>query len=323
MTNETQQFTQQFTVTADAKDKQSRVDKCLARHIPSLSRSFIQKLIEQGYATLNEEIIVRQASQKIKFEDVITLVIPPPTATEMLPADIPLDIEFEDNDFLVVNKAVGMTVHPGAGHYQDTLANALLFHCKDNLSGIGGVERPGIVHRLDKDTSGLMLAAKTDTAHRVLSEKIAQREVSRIYHAICFGVPRKPSGTIDTQIGRHTHHRQRMAVLPSGGKQAVTHYRVIETFHGIASLVECRLQTGRTHQIRVHLTHIGHPLVGDPVYGKAPSHLPEALKVFLKTFQRQALHSYSLGLAHPISKEALSFICPMPEDMQSLIGILQ
>ena len=315
--------TQQFTVIAESKDKKSRIDKCLAKHIPTLSRSFIQKLIEQGYACLNEETIITNTAYKVKPEDSITLIVPPPTATEMVPVDIPLDIVYEDDYFLVVNKPVGMTVHPGAGNYQDTLANALLFHCKDRLSGIGGVERPGIVHRLDKDTSGVMLAAKTDEAHRVLSEKIANKDVKRIYRAFCWGVPKQNRGTIETLIGRHPQHRQKMAVLPSGGKEAVTHYEVLENFGNIASLVECRLQTGRTHQIRVHMTHIGHSLIGDPVYGKAPGKLPLKLAEFLKGFQRQALHSYQLQLEHPIQHHALSFEADLPEDMQQLEMVLR
>lgn len=314
---------QQFTVIADEKDKKSRLDKCLARHITSISRSFIQKLIEEGYVCINDEIVVTQPSHKVKVEDSINLVIPPPIATEMIAANIPLDIVFEDDYFLVINKAAGMTVHPGAGHYQDTLANALLYHCKEGLSGIGGVERPGIVHRLDKDTSGLMLAAKTDAAHRVLSENIASRAVKRTYLAFCWGVPKLQEGTIDANIGRHQQNRQKMVVLQGGGKKAVTHYRIIESYGRIASLVECRLETGRTHQIRVHMAHIGNSLIGDPVYGRQPGKLPSDIGDFMKGFKRQALHSHKLGLDHPVLGNPLEFQLELPDDMKGLNNVLK
>jgi 23S rRNA pseudouridine1911/1915/1917 synthase len=317
--------TQQHIITADTKDKKQRMDKCLARHIPTLSRSFIQKLIEQGYALLNDEMVVTQPSRRVMPDDTITLTVPPPESTEMLPANIPLSIIYEDNAFLVIDKPAGMTVHPGAGNYQDTMANALLHHCGDSLSGIGGVQRPGIVHRLDKDTSGLILAAKCDAAHHSLSEQIASRSAKRTYLAFCWGTPKQQEGAINANIGRHPQHRQKMSVVSSGGKTATTHYRVIQNFGTLASLIECRLETGRTHQIRVHMTHIGYPLIGDPSYGRTPaaSNLPDKLKSFLTDFDRQALHSWKLKLAHPITNDAVAYESPLPDDLKSLQEILE
>ncbi len=310
----------------DAADAGVRLDKYLSLRQPELSRSRIQQLIEAGEVVLNGKAGAVCAS-RLKVGDTIAITIPPPVDSAMRPADIPLDVVFEDSHMLVINKPAGLTVHPGAGNHHDTMANALLAHCGDQLSGIGGVCRPGIVHRLDKDTSGLLVVAKTDKAHQCLSAQIAERSLKRHYIAVVWGVPSPISGTITGNIARSMRDRTKMAVVKTGGKEAVTHYRVREVLaEGLASMVECRLQTGRTHQIRVHFTHIGHPLIGDPVYGNAPKRLAalsgEAL-ARLAHFSRQALHSRTIGFTHPETGESHGYTTPLPEDMQQLIASLR
>lgn len=321
--------TETFTVTITGEAAGGRLDKALAQALPDLSRARLQALIENSCVSSNREPIL-QASRKVKAGEVYIVSVPP--AVEALPRaqKINLDIVYEDKDLLVINKASDMVVHPGAGNHDGTLVNALLAHCGDQLSGIGGVKRPGIVHRLDKETSGLMIVAKNDISHQHLSKQLSSRTLKRTYQAIVWGLVSPTKGRIETLIGRSKTNRQKMAVLPSGGKEAVTDYARLEAFGHIASLVECRLQTGRTHQIRVHMAHIGHHLVGDPVYGRP------ALQKFLKLnkiegafaeslahFPRQALHAVSLEFIHPISENKMGFSCDLPEDMSRLLKQLK
>lgn len=305
----------------------TRLDKFLANSLPDLSRSMIKKLVDSGNVMRGEKTI-KDCSSYVKEGEFYTINIPAPVQTDMLAANIPLKIIFEDDQFLVIDKQAGLTVHPGAGNYQNTLANALIAHCGDSLSGIGGVMRPGIVHRLDKDTSGLIMAAKTDVAHKSLSLQISTRTLKRTYLAICWGVPRPMEGRIEGSIGRSPKNRKKMAVVLSGGKTAATNYAVKKILcGGAASLVECRLETGRTHQIRVHMTHIGHPLVGDQAYSGRRTGtrktLPDDVKNALTGFRRQALHSYKIALLHPFTHEAMEFTCDLPEDMAKLARLME
>ena len=313
------------TIFVQEQEEGLRLDKFLSLGFPDLSRTRIQSLIEEGHV-LRENTPLRSPSLKTKAGWEITLHIPEAIEALPIPQDIPLDILYEDEDLLVINKSAGLVVHPAPGNHDNTLVNALLAHCGESLSGIGGVKRPGIVHRLDKETSGLMIVAKNDLTHHHLSHQLGTRTLSRIYHAFVWGVPKIPQGTIMTQIGRHPKDRKKMAVLPSGGKEAITHYRILENFNGVASLVECRLETGRTHQIRVHMTHLGHPLLGDPTYGRAPKGIPAFLKEELGKFPwnkgRQALHAASIQFIHPKTREHLSFSSPLPEDMRTLKSVL-
>ena len=263
--------------------------------------------------------------EKVKAGDVFQIVVPPAVEAEPAAEDIPLNIVYEDDDLLVVNKPAGMTVHPAAGAYSGTLVNALLFYCRDKLSGIGGVKRPGIVHRIDKETSGLLVVAKNDMAHKNLSEQFAEHSIERTYQAIVYGVPQPLSGTIEGNIGRSASDRKKMALVESGGKSAVTHYQTLQAFGRAVALVQCRLETGRTHQIRVHLSSRGHALVGDKVYvknKKSELMLPEPLKSEVNHFARQALHAKSLGFVHPRSKQWLQFDSQLPADMQNLLALL-
>lgn len=286
----------------------------------------VKKLVDGGNVFKNDKVIT-DCSATVLEGDIFTVNIPAPTESQMLPSDIPLNIIYEDAEFLVINKPAGLTVHPGAGNHDDTMANALLAHCGESLSGIGGVMRPGIVHRLDKDTSGLIMAAKTDRAHHSLSNQIATRTLKRTYLAICWGVPIPMEGRVEASIGRSTKNRKKMAVVEHGGKTAATNYSVIKTLGGgIASLVECRLETGRTHQIRVHMTHIGHPLVGDQAYSGRRSgtikNLPDDAKEFLAGFKRQALHSHKVTLQHPVTGEVMDFASQLPDDLERLLELL-
>lgn len=285
-----------------------RLDKYLCGVLPALSRSFLQHLIEEGGVTVDGEPAL--ARQKPAAGSVICVTLPAPRALDVRPEDIPLDLVYEDADIAVINKPQGMVVHPAAGNYTGTLVSALLYHVKD-LSGINGVLRPGIVHRIDKDTSGLLVVAKNDAAHLSLAEQIAQKTASREYLALVYGRVSEP-GTVDAPIGRHKTDRKRMAVVP-GGKPAVTHYRPVEEFSGY-TLVRAALSTGRTHQIRVHMMYIGHPVVGDPVYGvrKCPFALAG-----------QLLHAERLVLMHPRTGERMEFFAPLPDHFERVLKKLR
>ncbi len=314
-----------FTEPVSAEEKGSRLDKYLASVVPGMSRSRIQNLIENGYVSRDDDII-SDNSFKVKLEDVYQIFIPAAEEAEPEPEDIPLDVVYEDNDLIVVNKPAGMTVHPAPGAYHGTLVNALLYHCRDNLSGIGGVKRPGIVHRIDKDTSGLLVVAKNDAAHHGLSEQFFEHSIERTYFAVVYGVPNPMSGRIEANIGRSLYDRKKMAVLQGKGKPAVTHYKTIKSFGGAASLIQCNLETGRTHQIRVHMSSIGCNLIGDQVYSKAKkSSLKfgnDDVKNYVNNFPRQALHAASLGFVHPVTAEKLQFSSDFPADIQELLDKL-
>lgn len=296
-----------------------RLDKA-ASELSGLTRSRIQQLIKSGDVLVGGS--ARDGSKSISTGDELIINIPPSIDTRMRPSDIPLNIVYEDDDLLVINKQAGLTVHPGAGQHTDTMANALLTHCGDSLSGIGGVTRPGIVHRLDRDTSGLMIVAKNDIAHVSLSEQIASRELKRVYHAIVWGTIIPHSGTITTNIDRSLRDRTLMQVVKAGGKIAITHYKTLKIL-GQASLVECRLETGRTHQIRVHMSHVGHSVFGDQSYGHNARKIAQYYKgevgEELKLFKRQALHSHFIEFTHPVSGETISFSSELPEDMKAVI----
>ena len=290
-------------------DAGTRLDACLARAIEDLTRSAAAKAVEDGRVLVNGK--APSKSYKLTGHEQIEFTPEEPAPIDAVPQDIPLDVVYEDDDVIVVNKPSGLVVHPAPGHPDGTLVNALLAHCKD-LSGINGAIRPGIVHRLDKDTSGVMVAAKNDRAHIDLAEQIRTKAARRVYWAIVHGNIREESGTIKGAIGRSAKDRKCMAIVP-GGKPAVTHFRVLERF-GDYTLVECRLETGRTHQIRVHLTSIGHPLVGDPKYGRRSS--PFAIA-------GQALHSLTLDLTHPVTRQPMHFMAPLPEDMARILAALR
>ena len=302
-------------------EKGLRLDKFLCEKINGVSRAQIQRLIEGGFVEA-DELVVRDNSYKVKIGDSFQVTVPPPCDAEPVAEDIKLDVVYEDRDIIVVNKQAGMTVHPASGAYSGTLVNALLFHCRDNLSGIGGVKRPGIVHRIDKDTSGLLVVAKNDMAHNFLSEQFSEHSIERTYYAIVYGVLSPLSGTINLNIARSKFDRKKMAVTEIGGKTAVTHYKTLQCFGKGASLVQCNLETGRTHQIRVHLSHCGHALIGDSVYvknKKSSVDLPPEIKIKINAFHRQALHAKSLGFIHPTTKKFMQFDSNLPADMVELI----
>lgn len=288
-----------------------RIDRFLSEKNEEISRSYLQKLLKEKQITVNNAPV--KANYKIQAEDFIRVELPDMEEPDILPEDIPLDILYEDKDVLVVNKPKDMVVHPSSGHTSGTLVNAVMFHCKENLSGINGVLRPGIVHRIDKDTTGALLICKNDTAHRDLAEQLKQHSIKRRYRAIVAGNLKEDEGTIEGPIGRHPIDRKKMAINYKNGKEAVTHYKVLERFKN-ATYVECRLETGRTHQIRVHMTSIGHPLLGDEVYGsgKNPYHL-----------QGQALHAMILGFVHPSTGEYMEFEAPLPEYFTKLLDKLR
>jgi 23S rRNA pseudouridine1911/1915/1917 synthase len=329
-----------LSLTVAEADQGERLDKLLAGGLDGLSRSRIRALIDQGRVSSLGRTIT-DASMRVKPGQTFDIMVPKPEPAEPEPQDIPLTITYEDDDLLVIDKAAGMVVHPAAGNADGTLVNALLWHCGDRLSGIGGVRRPGIVHRLDKDTSGLMVVAKNDLAHGALAVQFADRSLSRTYQAVVFGVPSPTKGEIEGNIGRSSSDRKKMAIV-SGGKPALTRYRVLRAFGTTASLVECVLATGRTHQIRVHMTHVGHPLVGDPVYGcrrsggagdrgnagntagNAKQRLAEEqLRDALVGFQRQALHAVALRFNHPRDARPMRFESDLPLDIHALISSLE
>ena len=310
-------------VNKDYKGK--RIDKFLSDCFPNISRSQIQKLIVAGNVSCDENTI-GDNSFKVKEGDAYQLVVPPAVDAIPQPQNISIEIVYEDEDIAVVNKAAGMTVHPAPGAWGGTLVNALLYRCKD-LSGIGGVKRPGIVHRIDKDTSGLLVVAKNDFAHQHLCAQFAEHSIERTYYALVFGLPNPLSGKVDADIGRSPYDRKKMAVVQKGGKHAVTHYQVLENFGGEASLVKCNLETGRTHQIRVHMSRLGCNLIGDKLYVKAKKitskQIDSQIKDFVNNFSRQALHAQTLGFVHPKSGKFLSFSSDFPPDFAELITVLR
>jgi 23S rRNA pseudouridine1911/1915/1917 synthase len=297
-----------------------RLDAALASAVPELSRSRVQALLLERALVINGLVVCDGSSRKFAGKAFI-LSVPAPRPDKAEAQDIELDIVFEDEHLIIVDKPAGLVVHPAAGHTDGTLVNALLHHCRGKLSGIGGVERPGIVHRIDKDTSGLLVVAKSDAAHEGLAKLFSMHDIERRYLAIVSGIPAPPAGTVRTQIGRSTTNRKKMAVLPDNkGKHAVTHFKTVETFKSTA-LVECRLETGRTHQVRVHMAHIGLPLIGDSTYSNRQN--PYKIGPNQSKFERQALHAASLGFIHPISGETLRFDSSLPEDMQLLLSALR
>lgn len=303
-----------------------RIDKFIAESIEDLSRGKVKNLCNQNFITLNGQTITDPA-HKIKTDQTIEIRIPVEKLQMPLAQELPLDILFEDNDLIILNKPVGMTVHPAAGTPDGTLVNALLHHTNNQLSFVGTTDRPGIVHRLDKETSGIMVVAKNDKAHEHLAKQFFEHTNTRIYYALVRGKPKQETGTIKTYIGRNRHNRQKMAVVGPGGKWAVTHWKVLETVYhkqvGILSLVQCQLETGRTHQIRVHFADIGHPVIGDPLYGGHDKGLykffPKDTLSRIKTFDHQALHAAKLGIIHPLTKEYIEYEVKPPQDFLELL----
>jgi 23S rRNA pseudouridine1911/1915/1917 synthase len=296
-----------------------RLDRALADAVPTLSRERLKTLIRSG-AVEAEGKAVRDPAIKVHGKENLRVAVPEPAPAHNEPRDIPLEIVFEDEHLLVVDKPAGLVVHPAAGNLDGTLVNALLHHCGGSLSGIGGVARPGIVHRIDKDTSGLLVVAKTDVAHEGLAKQFAAHSIDRRYLAIVSGVPRVGEGKVDAPLARSAANRKKIAIVEgSRGKRAVTHWKRLKVLKD-AALVECRLETGRTHQVRVHMASIGHPLVGDPIYGRSGKTHGKLLKEL--GFHRQALHAAELGFSHPVTKRRLSFSSRMPPDMQELMRAL-
>lgn len=284
-----------------------RIDKYLSEQLEDMTRSHIQKLIKENMVRVNG--IAVKSNFKLSASDQIEVEIPELKEPDILPENIPLDILYEDQDILVVNKPKGMVVHPAPGHYTGTLVNAIMYHCKDNLSGINGVMRPGIVHRIDMDTTGSLLICKNDRAHQALAEQLKEHSITRKYHAIVHGRLKEDEGTIDKPIGRHPIDRKKMSVHCTNGREAITHYRVLKRFQQF-TYIECQLETGRTHQIRVHMSSIGHPILGDQIYG--PAKCPYKL-------QGQTLHAKVLGITHPTTGEYMEFDAPLPDYFQGLL----
>lgn len=295
-------------VTKDGEN--CRADVFVSENVGEVSRSFVRKLFIDGLAKVNGK--AAKPSQKLSCGDVIAVTVPEPEAIDALPEDIPLDIVYEDDSVLLINKPRGMVVHPAAGNERGTVVNAALFHCKGSLSGINGSIRPGIVHRIDKDTTGLLVIAKNDKAHKALTDQLADRSLSRVYYALVNGNIKEDSGTVDAPIGRSPKDRKKMAVVPDG-RSAVTDFTVLERF-GAYTLVRCKLRTGRTHQIRVHMKHIGHSVVGDKAYG---------IKNERFTLSGQLLHAKEISFIHPETGETMTFSCPLPEDFSSVLEILR
>lgn len=300
-------FMSQISLQADETYMDERLDKFLSAMLPDQSRSYLQKIIKDGNVLVNGE--PKKSSYRLEDGDEVTADLPELKSPDIEPENIPLDILYEDASILMVNKPKGMVVHPSAGHYTGTLVNAVLWHCQGQLSGINGVSRPGIVHRIDKDTTGVLVVCKNDTAHNAVAAQLKEHSITRKYRAIVHGVIKEDEGTVDAPIGRHPTERKKMASGVKNGKRAVTHYRVLERFQGY-TYVECQLETGRTHQIRVHMASIHHPLLGDTVYGPAKdSHHLEG----------QTLHAMVLGLIHPVTGEYLEVEAPLPEYFENLL----
>ena len=297
-----------FQITEEMEEE--RIDKCISLLIDSLSRSFIQKMIKEERVLVNERPV--KGSYRVKTDDEVAFELPESVEPDIEPENIPLTILYEDADVIVVNKPKGMVVHPAAGHYSGTLVNALMYHCGKELSGINGVMRPGIVHRIDMDTTGSLIVCKNDKSHNAIAAQLKEHSINRRYHAICYGVLKEDEGTIDKPIGRQPQDRKKMAVNEKNGKRAVTHYRVLKRFAQY-TYIECVLETGRTHQIRVHMASIGHPLLGDDLYSnrKCPFKL-----------QGQTLHAKTIGFEHPTTKEYIEIDAPLPQYFQNLLEIL-
>ncbi len=305
-------------VTVEETEAGERLDRILAARLGALSRTRLKKLIETGQVSLDGATI-NDPSLRVKPGQVFAIAVPPPVDDHPVAQAMALEIAYEDEHVIVLNKPAGLVVHPAPGNLDHTLVNALLAHCGEEFAGIGGVKRPGIVHRLDKDTSGLMIVAKTDLAHQSLSAAFAAHTMSRSYMAVVRGIPNPAAGIIDKRIGRSKTNRKKMAVVASGGKTAVTHYKLLRSLGLRAALIECRLKTGRTHQIRVHMTDAGHPLIGDQTYGGAAK---GALPLPVRAFPRQALHANLIGFKHPATGEYLEFTAPLPQDIEELIQVL-
>lgn len=289
-----------------------RLDKYLSMIYPDISRSFFQKIIKDNGVLVNEK--AEKASYRMNLEDIVTITFPDAVVTTIEPENIPLDILYEDEDLLIINKPKGMVVHPSAGHYKGTLVNAVMYHCSDSLSGINGEIRPGIVHRIDMDTTGSLIVCKNDNTHVNIAKQIKVHSVNRIYEGIVFGNVKEDEGTIDAPIGRHPVERKKMAINEKNGKPAITHYKVLKRF-GNYTYMQFKLETGRTHQIRVHMSGIGHPLIGDSLYasGKTP----------FKNLQGQTLHAKTIGFIHPTTSEYVEFEAPLPEYFENLLSLLQ
>jgi 23S rRNA pseudouridine1911/1915/1917 synthase len=314
-------------VETSPEDAGERLDRVLALRLDGLSRSRLKQLILEGSIT-QDGATISDPSMRVKPGQSFVVAIPAAVPDRPAAQAMALDIRFEDAHLLVLEKPAGLVVHPAPGNLDKTLVNALLAHCGDSLVGIGGVRRPGIVHRLDKGTSGLMVVAKSEAAHTALSADFAAHAIRRAYRAIVWGIPQPRAGEIVGNIGRSTLNRKKMAVVAHGGKIAKTHYQVLREFRGAAAFVECRLATGRTHQIRVHMTERGHPLIGDPSYGNAQSPrrarlLPEPTRRLVAAFDRPALHAYQLGFTHPITRQSLDFTSELPNDIIELMRLLE
>lgn len=298
---------QVYEFLAGEESKDLRLDVFLKQNIEEISRTYIQKLIKDGYANVNGT--VPKTNYKVNSGDKVCLNVPETEEPDIVTQEMPLDIVYEDDDVILINKPKGMVVHPAAGHYTGTLVNGLMHHCKDNLSGINGVLRPGIVHRIDMDTTGILIACKNDVAHQKISEQLKEHSITRRYRALVYGVIKEDEGVVNAPIGRHPIDRKKMAINPKNGKNAITHYRVLERFREY-TYIECELETGRTHQIRVHMASLHHPLVGDQVYGpeKNPFHL-----------QGQCLHAMVLGFVHPRTHEYMEFYADLPQYFSELL----
>ena len=301
----------QYEVTAE--EDGLRLDQYIAGRCMDLSRSYIQKLIKESRVTINKNIQTKTKTA-VQESDIVNVFLPDPKELEIKPQDIPLDILYEDNDVLVVNKPKGMVVHPAPGHYEDTLVNAVLYHCRDNLSGINGVLRPGIVHRIDKDTTGALIVCKNDKAHQKIADQLRAHTITRSYRAIVYNNFSEDEGMINAPIGRHPTNRKKRMVTEKNSKEAITHYKVLDHLNHKFNYIECRLETGRTHQIRVHMSHIGHPLLGDEAYG------PVNRK--FKNLQGQTLHAATIGFIHPTTEEYMEFSAPLPDYFEKLLKTL-
>lgn len=298
-----------FDITLDMEDE--RIDKCISNYMDSLSRSYIQKIIKDGKVYVNDSVV--KSNYRVRVDDKVRFIIPETVEPDIPAQNIPLDILYEDKDILIINKPKDMVVHPAPGHYEGTVVNAIMYHCKEDLSGINGVMRPGIVHRIDKDTTGSLIICKNDEAHNFIAGLLKNHDITRKYRAVVYGNVKDENGTVSAPIGRHPNDRKRMAINEKNGKHAVTHYKVLERFDKF-TYIECELETGRTHQIRVHMSSIGHPLLGDEIYSnrKAPYKL-----------DGQVLHAMTIGFIHPKSKEYMEFEAPLPEYFEDLLRKLR